>query len=157
MKDNHGLKCNDQQVFQCLNMMTPIMKSEEAQEWLSTNRIIKKAVDGVPVLQGFACSLCSYSGKKRTVLYNHISSTHKDENARATIVERKVQKPFQGHLKQYIQVESGDDSEVEDEDADEWKLKLNDDFTRLVEENHQGESTGNLDLRLINSFIAKIR
>ena len=157
MKDNHGLKCTERQVLECLNLMTRTMKSDEAQEWLSSHRIIRKPIDGVPVLRGFACSLCAYSGKKRRVLYNHISSVHKDENSKVTIVERQVQKPFQGRLKQYIQVEAGDESETEDENIDEWKLQLNEDFTRLMEENNQGGSTGNLDLKLINAFTAKIR
>jgi hypothetical protein len=157
MKDNHGLKCNDQQVFDCLDITNPTMGSNEAHEWLNNNRIVRKPVEGIPVSQGIGCSLCSYTAKKRTVLYNHISNTHKNNIPKASIVDRKVQKPFQGRLKQYIQVEASDGSDSDDEDIEDWRLKLDEDFNRLVEESSNVASTGSLDLKLINAFVAKIR
>jgi len=157
MKDNHGLKCNDQQVFECLNITDPTMKSDEVKQWLYGNRIVKKPIEGIPILSGVGCSLCPYSAKKWNVIYIHTSSTHRDETPKASIVERKVQKPFQSSLKQYIQVETEDGSESEDEGIEGWKLKLDEDFTRLVEHHDRIEDTGNLDLRLINAFIAKVR
>jgi len=72
-------------------------------------------------------------------------------------VDRKIQKPFQGRLKQYIHVETMDESELEDEGIEDWKLKLDEDFNRLVEEPSNVSSTGSLDLKLINAFVAKIR
>ena len=157
MKDNHGLKCSEQQVFECLNITTPTMKSDQAKEWLSNNRVIKKSIEGIPVIQGVGCGFCSYSAKKRTVIYNHISSTHRDENIRVKVVERKVQKPFQGSVKQYVQVDTADELEAEDDTREDWELKLEQDFTRLVEDRDRIESSGSLDLRLMNAFIAKIR
>ena len=157
MKDNHGLKCNNQQVLDYFDIITPTMESDEVPNWLSNNQIITKPIDDIPILQGFGCSLCSYSAKKRTVIYNHISITHKNTNIKAVIVERKVQKPFHGTLKRYIQVVSSDDSEIEKENIEDWRVKLNEEFERLVEADSHIESVGNLDLKLINAFIAKIR
>ena len=157
IRDNHGLKCSDQQVLDCLDIMIPTMKSNEVQAWLSNNQVIKKPIAGIPVLQGVGCSLCSYSARKRTTIYNHISSTHKDESSKATIVERKVQQPFESHLHKYIQVEATVGSEVEDEGVEDWESKLKEEFTQLVEGQNTIENRGSLDLRLINAFVAKIR
>ena len=157
MKDNHGLKCNDQQVFEHLDITTSTMKSDEAQEWLANNRVIKKPIEGIPVQKGVGCSLCSYSAKKRKAIYNHISNTHKDEDPKASIIEQRVQKPFQSHLNQYIRVQESDGSDSEDENIEDWRLKLDEDFNRLVEEPSNVASTGSLDLKLINAFVAKIR
>jgi len=157
MKDNHGLQCSDQQVLDCLNVVTPTMTSDDAQAWLSNNRIIKKPIEGIPILQGVGCSLCSYSTKKRTVMYNHISSAHKNETSRVTILERKIQNPFQSYLHKYVQVEAIGESEAEDESVEDWELKLKEEFTKLVEGEDTIESRGKLDLRLINAFVAKIR
>jgi len=153
MKDNHGLKCNDQQVLECLNITTPTMKSDEAKLWLSNNQVIKTPIKGIPVLRGYSCSLCPHSAKKKKGIYNHINSAHKDDDIKATIVERNIQKVFQSHLTKYIQVEV----EVEEEGTEDWRLKLHEDFTQLVEDRQRIESSGSLDLRLMNAFIAKIR
>ena len=153
MQDNHGLKCSDQQVFECLSITTPTMKSDEAKLWLSNNQVIKTSIKGIPVIQGVGCSLCPHSAKKKKGIYNHITDIHKAENSKATIVERNVQKVFQSHLTKYVQV----DAEAEDEHMEDWRLKLHEDFTRLVEDRDEIESSGNKDLRLMNAFIAKIR
>ena len=157
MKDNHGLKCSDEQVFECLDITTPTMNSDEAKQWLNENRVVRKPIEGVPVWQGVGCSLCSYSAKKRDVIYNHISSAHKDEGSRVTVIEQKVQKPFRSRLKQYIQLDTRDESNAVDEDVEDWKLQLNEDFARLVEDHDMIEGSGSFDLKLINAFVAKIR
>jgi hypothetical protein len=157
MKDNHGLKCKNEQVFECLNITTPTMNSDEAKQWLDDNRIVRKQIEGVSIWQGVGCSLCPYSAKKRNVIYNHITKAHKDEVPRAMVVERTVQKPFRSRLKQYIQVNVGDESEIMDEVIEDWKLHLNEDFARLVESHDRIEGSGSLDLKLINAFVAKIR
>src|SRR5579859_1057659 len=114
-----------------------LMKSDEASEWLRYNRVIQKPIEGIPVLEGVGCSVCPRSAKKRKAIYNHISSAHREDNDRASIVERNVQKLFPSHLKQYIQVRASDEASPEDEGIDDWKFKLSEDFTRLVEENNQ--------------------
>jgi Orsellinic acid/F9775 biosynthesis cluster protein D len=155
MKDNHGLKCNDQQTLEYLDILTPTMKSDEFQAWLANNQVIRKPIEGIPVIEGVGCSLCSYSAKKRTVLYNHISNAHKGENPRAMIVGCKIQKLSRGRFKNCIQVESED--EAEDESVDNWKSNLDREFSHLVEEHSQIENNGSLDLKLINAFVAKSR
>ena len=157
MKDNHGLKCSDLQVFERLNITTPTMKSDEVEQWISNNQVIGTPVEGIPVLDGVGCSRCPYSAKKKKALYNHISAFHREETPKAWIVIQKVQKPFQGSLKKYLQVESVDESYTENEGIEDWELKLNDDFTRLMEDHNRIESSGSLDLRLMNAFVAKIR
>lgn len=157
MKENHGLKCSNQQVLECLDVMTPTMNSNEVQMWLSNNRVIKSPIQGIPVLQGVGCSVCPYSAKKRTAIYNHISSTHRNQTSRVTIVQRNIQEPFQSHLHKYIQVEVMDESEVENGGVEDWESKLKEEFTQLLEGQDTAESRGRLDMRLINAFVAKIR
>ena len=89
MKDNHGLKCSEQQVFECLNIATPKMKSDEAQGWILNNRVIKKPIEGIPILKGVGCSICPHLAKKRKTIYNHISSSHKDENSKVTVCQER--------------------------------------------------------------------
>lgn len=157
MKESHGLECSDAQVFERLNITTPTMKSDEVQQWISNNQVIGMPVEGIPVLDGVGCSRCAYSAKKKKALYNHISAFHREETPKAWIVIQKVQQPFKGSLKKYLQVESVDESDTQNEDIEDWELKLNDDFTRLMEDHDRIESSGSLDLRLMNAFIAKIR
>ena len=86
MKDNHRLKCTSARVFAHLEITTPTMKSDEVQQWISNNAIIEKPIEGIPVLEGVGCSLCSHSVKKRKAIYNHISTSHKEETPKASIV-----------------------------------------------------------------------
>jgi hypothetical protein len=137
--------------------MTRTINSDEARQWLHDNRVIKKSIEGIPIREGVGCSLCLYSAKKRKAIYNHMSTSHRDENPKAVIVERKVQKVFRGSLKQYIQLDTRDELDPVNEDIEDWKLQLNEDFARLVDSHDRSEGSGSFDLKLVNAFVAKIR
>jgi len=154
MKDNHGLRCNENQILQQLNTTNPTMTATMAKEWLRENRILHDSIDGIPILQGFGCSICSYSAKKVAGIYKHISMTHRHETIHAVVVERKVQKLFSGSIKQYIQVRDGNQDES---DIPDWKEKLTMDFNQMMVRLNATTSSEGLDLRLMNAFIAKIR
>jgi hypothetical protein len=155
MKDNHGLKCNNDSILECLSIMESTMNMVEAKAWLTQNQSVAHPVSRIPVDDGFGCSLCSYSAGKRTVLYNHISSAHRNATEANLIVERRVQKPFTSRLTEYIIVNSIDDEEPED--IPHWRATLNEKFNQTMNELSQSRDGGSTDLRLVNTFIAKIR
>jgi len=155
MRDKHGLKCNEERVLNCLNITEPTMKAEEAKAWLKETQSVVHPISRIPVEDGYGCSLCFYSAKKKTVLYNHVSNVHRDAIKKGLIVERKVQKPFTSRLKQYIIVNSVDDDETQD--IPHWRATLNEQFEETLNELTQSGYVASTDLRLVNTFIAKIR
>ena len=155
MKDNHGLKCNENQILQQLQVTNPTMTSTMAKDWSQEHEILDHTIDGIPVLSGFSCSACSYSGKKGTAIYNHIHKIHGNESVCPIVIKRKVQKLFSGPIKQYIQVMDG--NQEEESDIPDWKQKLTADFNGMMKRLNATTSSEGLDLRLMNAFIAKIR
>jgi len=155
MKDNHGLKCNDNGILDCLGIAEPTMKANEAKVWLNQHKRIVNPISQIPVQDGFGCSICSYSARKKAALYNHISKNHRNAIAAATIVEQRVQKPFASHLKKCIIVNPIDDEEAVDIPG--WRVTLKERFNQAMAKLRQGKNTGSVDLRLVNAFIAKMR
>jgi len=155
MKDNHGLKCNESQILQRLQVTNPTMTSTMVKDWSQEHKILHHPIDGIPVLSGFSCSTCSHSGKKDTAIYNHIHNIHRNESVCAIVIKRKVQKLFSGPIKQYIQVMDG--NQEEEPDIPDWKEKLMGDFNQMMKRLNVTTSSEGLDLRLMNAFIAKIR
>jgi hypothetical protein len=155
MKDNHGLKYDECKILEWLDVIAPTMKATEAKEWAKGHQCIPNPISGIPVQDGFGCNLCSYSARKKTAVYNHISKNHRNGCGSERIVERKVQKPFTGSLKQYIFVECVDNNE--DEDIPDWRVTLKEKFNETINKLSQLKDGGGLDLRLVNAFVAKIR
>jgi hypothetical protein len=158
MYDNHGLKYTSQELLQHMEVQEPTMKAMEASNWLKANRAIYQPITKVPVQSGYSCSACVYPAKTKKAIYNHISEYHKGDEERATItiIERSIQKPFFSHLKQYIQVDNEEDRERE-EDVPGWKSKLEKEYNEMLVRLSEREGSRNVDLRLVNVFIAKIR
>jgi hypothetical protein len=157
MHDNHGLKCTNQQLLQHMEVVEPTMEATEASNWLKTHRVIHQPITKIPIQQGYSCSTCIYPAKTKKAIYNHISEYHKGDQERSTItvIERSIQKPFSSHLKRYIQVDNGEDREKED--IPEWKFKLEREYNEMLATLSEREGSRNVDLRLVNVFIAKIR
>ena len=130
MKHNHGLKYTDERLLESLNISESTMIANEVQTWLKEHRVIHDAIDGIPILKGVGCSLCSYVAKKATVIYNQISEEHRNDVVGAKVVERTIQKVFQGRFKQYIQVDMN--TENLDDDLPDWKQRLKEDFNRMM-------------------------
>jgi len=154
MKDSHGLKCNENQILQQLQVTNPTMTFTMAKNWSQEHEILHFPIDGIPVLSGFGCSNCSYCGKKAKTIFNHIYKIHCNESVHPIVVERKVQKLFSTSIKQYIQVMDGNQGES---DIPDWKEKLTVDFNQMMKRLNATTSSEGLDLRLMNAFIAKIR
>ena len=155
MKHNHGLKYTEEQLLEHLDISEPTMMTDEVQTWLKEHRVIHDAIDGISMLKGVGCSLCSYVAKKATVIYNHISEEHRNDVVGAKVVERTIQKVFQGRFKQYIQVDMN--TENLDDDLSDWKQRLKEDFDGMMSKLSTMNPSEGLDIRLMNAFIAKIR
>ena len=153
MKDNHGLKCDQVRILLQLDIVERTMNSMEAKDWLNENKVLANPVYGIPVIDGYGCSGCSYSARKSKVIYNHISDNHEDTVVRPKALEHKVQKVFSSHLKEYIRIiDGGDEQEIPD-----WQDKLSTEFNQMMANLNTTMPTEGLDLRLMNTFIAKIR
>jgi len=153
MKDNHGLKCDEDRILVQLDIIDRTMNSVEAKDWLNEHKVLVNPIFGIPVLNGYGCSHCPYSAKKTTVIYNHISENHKEAVVRPKPVERKVQRIFSSYLKEYIHILDGED----ETDIPDWQDKLSMEFNRMMTNLNTTMPTEGLDLRLMNTFIAKIR
>jgi hypothetical protein len=159
MYNNHGLKCTNQQLLQHMEVLESTMEAMEASNWLKTHRVIYQPLTKIPIQQGYSCSSCVYPAKTKKAIYNHISEYHKgdDERSTITVIERSIQKPFSSHLTQYIQVDNEEDREREEKDVPEWKSKLEREYNEMLATLSEREGSRNVDLRLVNVFIAKIR
>jgi len=153
MKDNHGLKCDEVQILLQLHIIERTMNAVEVKNWLDENKVLRSPVQGIPVWDGYGCSHCPYSAKKSKAIYNHVSTSHKEAAMRANVVERRVQGIFPSHLKKYVHIiDEGDQPEIPD-----WQDKLSTEFNQMMANLNTTMPTAGLDLRLMNTFIAKIR
>jgi len=155
LKDNHGLRCNENKVLEFLNITEPTMKVDEAKHWLKQHRSLEQPIAIIPVDNGFGCSLCPCSTKKKKAIYNHILNSHQGSIIPETMVERKVQRIFTGSLKQYVYINLVDN---ENEEAiPDWRATLTANFNQTLKKLTQSKDPGSTDLRLVNAFIAKTR
>ena len=153
MKDNHGLRSDEDRILLQLDIIERTMNSVEAKAWLDEHKVLANPVQGIPVWDGYGCSHCSYSAKKRTVIYNHISKSHREAGVRPNAVERRVQRIFHSQLKRYVHILDGED----ETDIPNWQDKLSTEFKQMITNLNTTIPTEGLDLRLMNTFIAKIR
>ena len=153
LRDNHGIRTNSEQILEQIELQVPSIEYKDVAHWLDTHSTIPIAIEGIPVTKGFGCNLCLYSAKQPASLRDHISRQHRNRDA--IILDVKIQRPFGGWFKKYIQVEQEDEIEPEVEDA--WQRDLNTKFANSLKINHSGGDPDTLDLRLMNAFIAKVR
>jgi len=156
MKDNHGLKCNNEQIRTCLQTMNETKTVNEARLWVNTVRVIQMPVEKVSIEDGFGCTICQYSTSVKGTMRNHFNKKHQGFCWSKSSIPCKVQCPFQGQLKGYMQVkdviEDGPEPAME-----AWETLLNTAFNDAVEDEEREHSYEDQDLRLMNAFIAKIR
>jgi len=156
-KENHGLKTNGEKVMEYLDLEIPPMAVQEIEDWLSETWIIPKAIEGIPVQQGLSCERCYYCAGNRNVMKNHFSSGHQGSKWSDWTKECNVQKPFKGQLNKWIQVEDGKELDMESDQEEDWKSVLKEDFKRKIQKQVNLDDSEHMDLRLMGTFIAKIR
>jgi len=156
LKDNHGIHTTLENVFDYLNIQIPSKSFLEVQEWLTTTQILNKAIDGIPIDDGFYCNICNYSSKVLKVLKNHFNSYHYNEKWSNWTEECKVQRPVKGQFHKYVQVRTKENLDSESHERN-WMSTLKDDFNKVLNIDRDGEREELTDLRLMDAFIAKTR
>ena len=158
LKDKHGLKASVEEILERLGAGGHSMTLNEVQAWMANTWILPNAVEGIPAVAGIHCHRCHYSTKNKRVMTNHISKKHKGESLGEVTSEGIVQTVFKGRLKKYMLVqESEADSEPTRDVRNEWKAALEQDFNQSVDKGAIPADCTQEDLRLMGTFIAKIR
>jgi hypothetical protein len=88
---------------------------------------------------------------------NHFSKEHQGLKCSEWIQKCQVQSPFKGRYTKYFQVELIQDLEIEGIQQEDWMLNLRNDFKDLLAKGDTEELDEVMDLRLMGTFIAKIR
>jgi hypothetical protein len=104
-----------------------------------------------------ACKECHYSGAEPDAMKNHFAAKHQGMKWSENIERCKVQMPFQGRHKKYIQIEDTEGQELEMDAQNDWKQALELEYREVMGEQHSSASTGRSDIRLLSAFIAKMR
>ena len=86
--------------------------------------IIERPISGIPIQQGLSCNLCNYSSGSQKTMKNHFSKSHKGLKWSDSTKECKVQRPFNGKFHKFIQLEDGNDLELESNQEEDFKRKI---------------------------------
>jgi hypothetical protein len=157
VKDNHGMKLQKDELFTYFNVEEEtLLNSNQVNDWLNDHLSIVDAVEWIPVYDGFKCGACPYSSRNKRTMRNHISINHREAEDKVVIESCKIQRIFQGWFKQYTMIEEMEnDGNGKEPD---WRKELEDSFFSSLNLNDGIEpNNGTLDLKLISTFIAKLR
>ena len=156
LKEHHRVKTTIEEVMVLLNAENDAMTLAEAENWIQ-NMWVGAAVQNIPVVKGFRCKECHYSGTGKQVMKNHFFKEHKGLKRAENSEECKVQLVFKGGLQKYIQVKDDDEMEVESEGNVGWNRAIEREFRESMANVRISGLNGHGNLRLMNVFIAKIR
>ena len=157
LKDHHGVKSSLNDVMEQLNIEESTMTFIMAQQWIRDTWVLAKAVNNVPVMLGRTCNLCIHSIVKNKSMQNHFSEKHKGLPWSENSKECKVQSPFKGQLAKYIQIDDSEDINMHIDEDNEWKSALELEFQQSIKGNNIDNGNEHEDIRLMGTFIAKIR
>jgi hypothetical protein len=154
---NHGLDIEPEKIMEDLEIEIQPMDVHEVENWLKETWIIERPIVGIPVQKGLSCNLCNYSSGSQKAMNNHFSQSHKGSKWSDSTKECKVQQPFNGKFRKFIQLENETELELESDEEEDWKSILKEDFKRKVQKEGNSQELEQTDLRLMGAFIAKIR
>jgi Orsellinic acid/F9775 biosynthesis cluster protein D len=151
------LKITIEKIMEYLDIEGPPMNVQEVDNWMEETWIVERSISGIPVQQGFSCNLCNYCSGNKNSMKNHFSKSHKGSKWSDSTKECKVQRPFNGKFHKFIQLEDGNDLELESDQEEDWQTILKEDFKRKIEKQGSSKESDHMDLRLMGAFIAKVR
>src|SRR5215471_5328974 len=160
LKENHGIKTQYVDMMRYLNMTRPSMTLKEAKEWIKSTWIAK-AMENVPVQQGWACNICQHSTRDMDTMRVHFSNHHRGLKTSKNCQECMVQMPFRADLRKYIQVDEYDDETMRDDggedrgDMEGWNNSLQEEFEESIGRIDISANNESDNLRLMGAFIAK--
>ena len=76
LKEHHGVRTTIKEVLTLLEVGDYAMTLVEAENWIQ-NMWVGAAVQNIPVVKGFRCKECHYSGTGKQVMKNHFFKKHK--------------------------------------------------------------------------------
>src|SRR6266496_2090669 len=97
LREKHGIKTHTAEVMRFLNMMRPSMTSTEADNWIKSTWVAR-AIQNIPLRDGYSCSICQHSGCKMKGMRNHFTDAHRGMKASKNVTKCKVQQVFTGGL-----------------------------------------------------------
>ena len=153
----HGIRKQLGAVMEYLNIEAATLSSAEIKDWISKVWILDRAIQGVPVKKGIACTECHHSCVEKTPMKNHFTAKHQGMKWSENIERCDVQMPFQGRLKKYIQIEHVEGQEVEMGAESDWQKMLELEFNETMAERTSSATKGHSDICLSSAFIAKMR
>jgi len=153
LKDNHGIRTTENEALEHIGQAIAPIDSTQVANWIESNSVIRIAIEGIPMVHGFKCSLCSHYTLKRRSMTVHLSTQHRNLNG--TAMEAMIQRPFGGWFKKYIEVREVTEADIIEEEA--WKDELNRRFENALRIDSSEGSAETTDMRLMNAFIAKVR
>jgi Orsellinic acid/F9775 biosynthesis cluster protein D len=159
LKENHGIKVEIVDVMRHLDLMRPSMTLKEAKEWIK-NVWMGKAMQNVPIHQGFACNHCQYCTRDMKLMRKHFSNEHRGLKASENSQECTIQMPFRAELRKYIQVDEFDNEMMREDDEDDeegWNKTLEEEFEESIGRINISKNNEHDDLRLMGAFIARTR
>lgn len=157
LRSKHGIKVHLDDIMQHLNISTPTLSSTEIHGWLSEVWVLSKPFQGIPIKMGMTCKQCHHSSATKKVMKNHFAAKHSGLKWADNVMRCKVQIPFQGSLRKYIQIEDKEGSDTEMHAGNDWQQALEQDFKEAMGERTSSASNGHSDIRLLSAFIAKMR
>lgn len=153
---HYSIKALRDQVLAFLGLEDNTMTIAQAENWIQS-MWVGRVVQNIPVIKGYICNECHYSGAKKTVMKNHFFKEHNGLKMAENSEECKVQLAFKAGLRKYIQVEEYDEMEVDIEGDSDWKGAVEMDFAESMANIKIAGTDGHGNLRLMNVFIAKTR
>jgi hypothetical protein len=156
LRDHHGIKKTVEEVKRELNVDQELLMVNEAKDWIKT-MWVGRAVQGIPVMEGWSCTECEYSAAIMQVMRNHFVKEHKGLTVAEHVRRYKVQLVFKGVLHKYIQIEEPEDVDVDAEREPEWVAAINREFGKSMANMKVAGGKGKTNLQLMNVFIAKTR
>jgi Orsellinic acid/F9775 biosynthesis cluster protein D len=156
LKDHHGARKTEEEVRRKLNVDRDPMTVQEAKDWIKSVWV-GRAVQGIPVFEGWRCTECQYSAVTMKVMVNHFIKDHQGLKASERSERCHVQLVFKGELHKYIQVEEPEGEEMEVNREPKWVAAVNREFGQSIANVKAAGGKGKANLRLMNVFIAKTR
>ena len=124
LRSKHGIKVELDDIIEHLNISAPTPSSAEAQEWISEAWVLSKAFQDVPIKMGMTCKECHHSSATKKAMKTHFAAKHLGMKWRDNVMGCKVQMPFQGSLRKYIQIEDTEGLDTEMHARNDWQQAL---------------------------------
>lgn len=157
LKSKHGIRKQLDDVMEHLNIEAPTLSSTEIKVWISEIWALHEAFQGIPIKKGMACNECQYSSTTKKRMRTHFSANHPGIKWKEYTTKCKVQMPFKGQLKKYIQIEDTESEAIETKATNDWRKAFEQEFNETMAACTISTVNSNSDTRLLNAFVAKMR